>query len=372
VRFIILSILLSLLGWAHSTVDLSTEEEEANFHYGVYGIAEYRTKDLYPHGIEGSVGYENHGAAKKIQFTHLGAYLYGKTEADFLYGLELNHHKGAENTLNQTIERAYLGYETDTFGIKAGRGYNNLSFLNEKAWGYGFGSMPLAIDSFVDGTYIGDGLFVEYAHGPFKAYADVTKDQYNKVLRSTLKAEYDLDTLRVIAYFQSRDTTLTRVDYAQTQHSHGGTDDCTNLSPDERCFQRESRVFGLGFDTLLADIKVQGEYIYLDTEGSIENSEYQIRSDNAIHTLYLQMLGDYHHFIWGARSEWFMLDNSYTGPGATEIAGPLVSEDANEIQDLQTLLIGYQFDEGNRFLVEAKHSQNGWAAQFNYFFLFGH
>jgi hypothetical protein len=84
------------------------------------------------------------------------------------------------------------------------------------------------------------------------------------------------------------------------------------------------------------------------------------------------MLGDYHHFIWGARSEWFMLDNSYTGPGATEIAEPLVSEDANEIQNLQTLLVGYRFDEGNQFLFEMKHSQNGWATQLNYFFLFGH
>ena len=360
------------MGWAHSTVDLSHEEEDANFHYGVYGIGEYRTKDLYATGIEGSVGYENHGVPKEIQLTHLGAYLYGETEANILYGLELNHHKGAANTLNNILERAYLGYGSDAFEIKVGRGYNNLSFLNEKAWGYGFGNMPLALDSFIDGTYIGDGVFLEYTYGAFKTNVDVTKDQYNHVLRSTLKAEYDLDTLKLIAYFQSRDTTLTRVDYAQMKHSHGGTNDCTNLSQDERCFQRDSRLIGVGFDTILWDIKLQGEYIYLNTEGSIENNEYQIQSDNGIHTLYLQMLGHYHHVIWGIRSEWFLLDNSYTGSGATEIAKPLVSEDANDIQNLQTLLLGYQLDKGNQFSFEVKHSQNGWATQLNYFFLFGY
>ncbi|CAA6812712.1 MAG: Unknown protein [uncultured Sulfurovum sp.] len=374
-QYFIFLILLSLSLFAHSTLDLSSEQKEG-INYGVYSDIKYRDKDLYPRGIEGSLGYENHGTTKKAQFNHLGLYLFGDYEKNFIYGVEFNKHIDAEDSFDSYLEKAYVGYKTHHNNtLKLGRDYNNISFVNNKPYGYGFADMPLAIDSFLDGTYLGDGIFLEYANTDnMKSYLDVTQDKYNKNNRSTLKLEYNLKDTQLIAYLQYRKTAQLRFDYSATTHthSHGNQNGCTNLSSlNERCFERDNKLLGLGFNHKIGVFDLQGEYLYLDSKGDVYNNQYKVENHNKINTLYLQGLTNYQKILLGYRSEWFMFDNHYNGGGATEITAPLVSQNANKIQNLQTLMLGYKFNKNNKTSIELKQSQDDWAFGLNYNLFFG-
>jgi len=366
IRLFIL-LIFNIYIYAHSGLHMKEEANET-ISYGIYGDFEYRDKDLFPRGIEGSAGYENHGSTKDFQINHIGAFVNGRYIDNFVYSIEFNRHVGVENTFDSYLEKAYIGYDQNDFRLILGRNYNNISFVSEKAWGYGFAKMPLAIDSFFDGTYISDGIFLDYSFMGFTSYIDITKDKYTQTLRKTFKLSYDINNIKLISYIQTRETSKIMVDYASSEHSHshGSTDKCTNLDTTQRCFERENKVFGIGIDTKLDIIDIQSEYIYLDTKGYISNNNYKIESDNQIQTFYIQALSNYKDIIFGLRSEWFSFSNDYQGGGALEVTEPMVTSEANSIQNLQTILTGYKFNRYNRLIIQAEHSKGNWAGRLNY------
>lgn len=365
-RFLLL-ILFNLSIFAHSTVEKHQLHEE-RLNYGVFTNITYRDKDLYPQGIEGSVGYENHGKPKAGEINHIGLFANGKYESTFLYGVELNRHVDAPNTIDSYLEKLYVGYTHENYSVVAGREYNNISFVKEKAWGYGFAQMPIAIDSFVDSTYIGDGVFLDYKYNDFKAYLDITKDKYNQIPRTTMKIEYNLNAIKFISYLQLRNSSQMRVDYTTTQHTHthANQNGCNNLTQNERCVERKNQIFGLGINTKIDMFDIQSEYIHLDTQGTISNNQYKIDSHNKIDTLYLQLLTKYKEIFFGLRSEWFMFSNNYTGGGATEVATILTTNNSSTIQNLQTIMSGYEFNKYNKVIIQAEHSQDDWAMRLTY------
>ncbi len=362
---IFLSIFITVSLFAHSTVEKHKLNEEL-LNYGIFTNMSYRDKDLYPKGIEGTVGYENHGKLKAGEINHIGFFAHGKYESNFLYGIEVNRHVDAPSTIDSYLEKFYVGYTNENYSAVIGRDYNNISFLKEQAWGYGFAQMPIAIESFVDSTYIGDGIFVDYKLDNFKTYLDMTKDKYNQIPRATLKIEYNFNLIKLISYLQLRNSSQMRVDYATTKHTHANQNGCNNLSQNERCVERKNQVFGFGMNTKIKAFDIQSEYIHLDTQGSISDNHYKIDSHNKIDTLYLQMLTRYENILFGLRSEWFMFSNNYTGGGATEVATLLTSNNSSNIQNLQTIMSGYEFNKYNKAIIQVEHSQDDWAVRLNY------
>ena len=363
-----LLLIFSVPLFSHSILEHMESTEDENLSYGIYSDAAYRDKDLYPRGIEGSVGYENHGRVEKLQIHHIGLYLDATYDTNFLYGFEFNRHIDADDTFDEYLEKAYLGYGTEDYKVLLGRYYDDISFVNQKAWGYGFAQMPLAIDSFFDSTYISDGIFLNYSFMGITAYLDFSQDKYYQTSRRSFKLEYNADKFQFITYMQLRKKIQMRIDYASVQHNHthGNTDGCNNLGVEERCFERENKVFGLGIDANIKGIKIQSEYIYLDTEGYVSSSQYRVESENKIHTFYLQMLYNYNDILFGLRSEWFAFSNNYEGGGATEVANVIISEDSNDIQNLQTIMSGYRFNRYHQLIVQGEHSGDEWVGRLNY------
>lgn len=363
--FLLLILTLSL--FAHSGIHIE-DRESKTLSYGLYGDIAYRDKDLYPRGIEGSVGHENHGEAKKLELNHIGLFLDGKYEDNFLYGVELNRHNDAEDSFNSYLEKLYVGYESESYKILLGRNYNNISFVKDEIWAYGFAIMPLAVDSFFDGTYIADGVFLDYSFMGFTTYLDITQDKYYQTPRATLKLEYKSHNYKLISYLQLRKESQLRVDYASTQHSHshGSTNGCDELTIDERCYERKNSLFGLGFSLKEELFNLQAEYIYLDTEGYITSKQYRVKSENQIHSLYAQILSNYQDILFGFRSEWFIFSNNYSGGGALEVASKIVTKNADTTQYLQTLMLGYQFNKYNRVLLQSEYSQDNSALRVSY------
>jgi hypothetical protein len=366
-RIFVFSMLLLSQLFAHSVREVHEDEADADYtHYGIFADAMYRSDDLYPHGVEGSAGYENHGVPDKVQLNHIGVYLEGLYASRWRYGAEVNRHTDSPATFDGLVEKLYAGYGNEDGGIVAGREANNISFVREHPWGYGFAQMPLAVDSFFDGTYYGDGLFLDYRFDALKLAFDVTKDRFTKTLRSTFRAVYDADPFRVIAYAQLRERSEVRVNYAASTHTHTHGSGCNNLTENERCFERSNNVFGLGGEAHYDALRLQGEYIFLDTQGDVYNNSYKVESHNRIHSLYAQGIYAFSALELGLRTEWFIFSNRYSGDGASKIAEDMATDHADDAQYLNTAMASYRFGHSHKVIVQGENSQEGWAWRASY------
>jgi hypothetical protein len=351
--------LLHVTLFAHS-MHVSEPMSETLINYGIFADALYRDRDLYPYGVEGSAGFENHGLTKEVTLNHIGAFVEG-AYAYMRYGAELNRHAGAPNTFDGLIEKLYGGIGSESALLVGGREANHISFVRTKAWGYGFAAMPLAVESFFDGTYYGDGLFGDYRLRSWRFGADVMNDRYTKTPRVTLSLAWQGEALGLLAYAQWRDVSQVRSDYSSIKHTHTHGSGCNNLSQNERCIERDSQVVGVGGTFDDDALSLQGEYLLLHTEGEIFNNRYKVASNNTIHTIYLQAIYAWEYVDIGLRSEGFLFSNRYEGDGAQEIASLMDTQYRNDVQYLNTLMIALKPYKGNRAVFQAENSQDGWA-----------
>ena len=366
-RIFFLTILLLSQLFAHSVREVHEDENRSDaIHYGLFADVMYRSDDLYPYGIEGSAGYENHGVPDEVQLNHIGVYLEGVYDSRWRYGAEVNRHTDSPATFDGLVEKLYAGYGNDDGGIVAGREANYISFVREQPWGYGFAQMPLAVDSFFDGTYYGDGLFLDYRFDTLRLAFDVTKDRYTKTLRSTFRAAYETAPFRVIAYAQLRERSEVRVNYASSTDTHTHGSGCENLTENERCYDRRNNVFGLGVQAQQDALRLQGEYLFLETQGDVYNNRYKVKSHNRIHSLYAQGIYAFSALELGLRTEWFIFSNRYSGDGATQIAENVATEYSDDTQYLNTAMASYRFWKSHKVILQGENSQEGWAWRASY------
>ncbi len=346
--------------FAHSMTVPQTPER-SHLNYGIYGDVMYRDRDLYPNGVEGSAGFENHGVADAVELNHIGAYLYGDYEG-WLYGADINRHIDAPATFDGLVEKLYAGYGSDTMQLRAGRDSDPVSFVRSQPWGYGFATMPLGVDSFFDGTYFGDGLFADYDEGNWQLSADLMQDRYTQTLRATLRLGWQLSHhVTLDTYVQWRDTSEVRSDYSTSRHTHTHGSGCDNLSSFERCIKRSNTVAGLGAQGTFDAFSFLGEYMFLQGEGDVYSNRYKVESDVTLQTLYVQGIYTLKQLQLGLRSEGFVFSNRYDGAGATDVAELMRSGEDDEVQYLNTFLMSWRPCNGFAWMVQAENSQDGWA-----------
>ena len=370
-RYFLLFAVSGLSLFAHSMHDRADLHHDT-LNYGIFANIAYRDLDLYPRGIEGSVGYENHGEIKKLQLHHIGFFIDGNYDDAWLYGIEINRHVDAPSTLDSYVEKFYLGYRLDPGSLLVGRLYDSISFVNQKAWGYGFAQMPLSVDSLFDGSYITDGIKLAYDYEKFTGTLHLSRQKYTQAKRTTLRLSYKEELFEIATYAQIRDTTKIRVDYASTEHlhSHDNQGECDNLEFSERCFERESKLFGIAFNAHYQDLNYLAEYIYLDTKGDVSNSQYKADNHNKISTLYGQVIYNPAPFSVGVRGEYFNFENNYKGAGAFKITQEITNKHSNSSQYLFTLMGSYELNSYNKTIVQAEKSQYDWALRLNHTFIF--
>jgi|GEM_PF-3536392 len=361
----------SAILFAHSMKDHEDLHHDT-LNYGIFANIAYRDLDLYPRGIEGSIGYENHGETKKVQLHHIGFFLDGNYNDTWIYGMEINRHVDAPSSFNSYLEKLYAGYQFETTKILLGRLYDAISFVNQKAWGYGFAQMPLSVDSFFDGSYITDAFRLEQSYSAFTSSLHLAQEKYTQAKRATLRVSYKAPLFTLATYFQWREKAKIRIDYSTTQHlhSHDNQGECDNLEFSERCFERQSKLFGLAIDANYNSLSYLAEYIYLDTQGDISNSQYKIQNHNKIHTLYGQAIYNLSAFDVGLRAEVFHFQNEYEGAGALKVAETMTSEHANSSQYLLSFMGSYSLNKYNKTILQAEKSQDDWAFRINHTFIF--
>jgi len=366
-RIFLLTALLVLRLFAHTVSETPRDEHAADgMRYGIFADALYRSDDLYPHGVEGSAGYEIHGVPGEAQLNHIGFYVNGTYASHWRYGVQVNRHYYSPATFDGLVEELYAGYGNKNGNVTVGRDANNISYVRQEPWGYGFAQMPIAVDSFFDGTYYGDGIFLDYRFDALKLAGDLTKDRYWGTPRATFRVAYEREPFSLIAYVQLRERSEIRVDYASTTHTHSHGNGCNNLTDNERCFDRSNQVLGLGGRSRSDSLRIQGEYIYLETQGDVYNNRYKVKSHNRIHSLYLQGIYGIGALDLGIRTEGFLFSNLYSGDGAAQIADDVATDHADELQYLNTFMIGYRLGRSNRMYLQSENSQDGWAWRFSY------
>lgn len=372
---ILLSSLLAISLFGHGEVLHNNQINEAkSYDYGFFFNTIYKNKDLYPSGITQAQGYENHGETDKIEVEHYGIFANGNIN-NFIYDIEINRHIDSPRKSNDMIEKLSFGYKYDELFLKAGRDYNEVSFIDSKDWGYGFINMPLALDSFFNKTLRADGVFAVYDNDKLRVSGDLSKDIYDNKNRKTLKASYDFGTLEVISYVQGREIFETKNDFSLAQHSHThGTQDsgCSSLTSSEVCFENESLVFGTGAKVEFEKFEILGEYLNLKSDGQIKDNRYKIEHDTQVESVYLQIFSKNEQFNYGFRSEIFWFDKELIGLGATSVASKmgLSSKDERE-QYLHTLGVNYKIDNTQKvFMDNSYDGDSEFAIKFNYIFRF--
>lgn len=323
---------------------------EKTYRFGGFLDLQYRSDDLYPAGPKGSSGYELHGEPEKVEAEHIGLYM-ETLWADRWEGvLELNRHNVAEDTLDQTVERCFGGFREKSFRVRAGRQEQGVSFVSEKAWGYGFSQMPLGLESAFGSSFYGDGVSVRAGNEYVSIRWDTMRDMYTDAPRSgvKLKGMFELSPFRadLIGYYQRQGSSQQRKDTAAVQHSHTHGSGCDNLSSTELCFELERSVYGGGVALESEPLSIQAEWIVSDDEGTVQSSQYLIERNSQNHTLYLQGLFRVAQFELGVRRELFWYGDRYEGSGSTEIAEQLGLSDKKEAYELlDTAVVGYSLGE---------------------------
>lgn len=347
--------------------------EEINYNYGFFFNAMYKSKDLYPNGITQAEGYENHGETDKIEIEHYGIFTNGNIN-NFVYDIEINRHIDSPRKSNEMIEKLSLGYEYNNFLLKAGRDYNDISFMDSKDWGYGFINMPLALDSFFNKALRADGVFAIYDNDRLRISGDSSNDIYDNKNRKTLKTSYDFGNIELISYLQKRDSFESKKDYSTTQHSHShGIEEngCNSLIGNEICVENESLVYGIGAKIEFDKFDILGEYINLKLDGDIKDSSYKIEHNTQVESSYLQIFTKNEEFNYGFRSEVFWFDKELIGSGANSIATKMgLSSKDERKQYLHTLGLNYKINNAQKIFVDNSHDGNkNFAIKFNYQFI---
>jgi len=359
------------LSFGHSLHIHQPSDINVSTDFGGFAHISYRNSDLYPKGIEQGYGYENHGDVDKINIEHLGIY-FNKKMGNVAVNLELNHHIGANWTPNELVEKANVVYFDGRYGITFGRDYNNISFVREKNWGYGFIQMPLAVDSLFDKTHSIDGIFGSYKMGGFSLKGDFGADQYGHKQRRTLRGSYLYENIELITYYQQRNTTKSRVDFSAVTHSHSHGSGCDGMTTNELCIENEATVFGVGAKVNFGNrYELLGEYLQYESKGGIETNQYIITHETIIQSAYLQLISTNERFNYGLRGEYFWYDTTLDGSGATAVATLMNLDDGNEaIKYLYTLNVNYNITTAQNIALEIKKSDLNTAVRVNYLLRF--
>lgn len=372
---ILLSSLLSVSLFAHSDTQHTTNNTTQNYNYGFFFNSMYKNKDLYPTGITQAQGYENHGETDKIELEHFGIFAYGDIN-NFLYNFEVNRHIDSPKKSNEMIETANIGYKHDNYSLKVGRDNNDISFMDSKEWGYGFINMPLAIDSFFNKTLRADGIFVAFDNDKLRVSGDLSKDIYDNKNRRTLKASYNFGNIEILSYVQNREEFESKNDYATVSHSHSHSlaSDCSTLSSTEVCTQNDALVYGAGAKVEFDKFEVMGEYLNLQSDGNIKDSQYKISHDTEVESAYLQVTSKNEKFNYGVRSEVFWFEKELVGSGATSIANKMGITSGSESEKyLHTLGMNYKIDNRQKvFMDNSYDGDSDFAVKFNYIFRFAY
>ncbi|HQS78536.1 MAG TPA: hypothetical protein PLC57_09435, partial [Sulfurovum sp.] len=366
-KVLIFILLAATFSFGHTGKIRQPEDANISSDFGAFANISYRDEDIYPKGIERAQGYEDHGSPGEVYIEHLGIY-YTKKIEKINFNFELNHHAWAEWTLNELVEKANIGYYDENYGLELGRDYNNVSFMREMIWGYGFIQMPLAIDSFFDQTNVGDGVFASYKIDRFTFRGDYAADQYAHKLRKTIRASYEYDTIKLISYYQQRSPVKNRVDFSAITHSHTHGSGCDQMTQNELCMDNETSVFGLGTKVKLNNsYELVGEYIQYKSEGDIETQQYKVSQNNTIHSTYLQLMSTNEKFNYGLRGEYFWYNTILDGPGATEVSSLMSLNTAIvPVNYLYTANINYYFTKSQKIAFEIKKSNQDLAMRLNY------
>lgn len=390
---ILLSSLLAISLFGHGDIPhdnvVSNDKNSKNYNFGLFFNAIYKNKDLYPTGITQSEGYENHGETQKVELEHFGLFANGNIN-NYIFDIELNRHVDAEKELNEVIEKFSLGYNYNSYSLKVGRDYNDVSFIDSKEWGYGFINMPLAIDSFFNGTLRGDGAFLAYDNNELRLSSDFSKNIYDNKNKLTFKASYDFGNIELLSYVQAREkfysnkyyTTSTSSSgdstynpYAATHtHSHGTTETNTSSSDsdmNELSIENKSLVYGIGSKVDLDKFEIIAEYLNLHSTGDIEDAIYLIEHDTRVESVYVQLTSKNEKFNYGLRSEVFWYDKSLYGSGASTVAEEMgISPIKEKEKYLHTLDVNYKIDDKQKIFMDNSYSNYQTAIKFNYLFRF--
>lgn len=354
-RILIYLTALCALAFGHGGVQHEYTTPEKKWRFGVFADLQYRTDSLYPAGPSGTFGYELHGKAKQIEAEHLGAFAYGPLSDSFDALIEINHHYGADLTVNELVERAFVAYTGGPFSLRAGRMEYPVSFVSEEPWGYGFSQMPIGLETYERNSLYGDGLTASLTFGSVKVDASVLSDQYSDATRTTLKASGSFHALgashTLIAYAQHQNEETNLYDTTPT-HSHSHSTGCDALSAGQFCFDTQRTLLGAGYSLSYSGASFQTEWIKAIDSGTVRSSEYQIDRSGENNALYAQLLYAHDSFEGGVRYEQFWFRNEYEGGGATELASQIEEEGSHSGESLTTLMLAYRFYKGNTFRIE--------------------
>jgi hypothetical protein len=373
-RILIALTSLCALAFGHGGAPHAYPEAKEKWQFGGFADLQYRTDTLYPTGPSGTFGYELHGEEERVEAEHLGLFARGPLGDSFDAAVELNRHNGADATLNDFVERAYVRYTTERFSLRAGRMEYALSFVARQPWGYGFSQMPLGLETYARSALYGDGLSASYTSGNVRLDADILADQYSHVMRSTLKASGSFHALgashSVLAYAQYQDEEENLFDTSPTHtHSHGTG--CDALSPGQFCFDTQRTLLGAGYTFSYSGARFQTEWLKAFDRGTVRSSEYKVDRNGEHNALYAQLLYALDAFEGGARYERFWFTNEYDGGGAAELAAQIEGEGRHSSESLTTLMLSYRLLKEHTFRIEyaTDNDESLWRFQYVLFLL---
>jgi hypothetical protein len=354
-RILIALTALCALAFGHGGAPHAYVTPGKTWRFGAFADLQYRTDTLYPTGPSGTFGYELHGKEKQIEAEHLGLFVSGPLNDSFDALIELNRHNGADATLGDIVERAYVAYAEGPFMLRAGRIEYALSFVAQQPWGYGFSQMPLGLETYERSALYGDGLSASYAFGNVKLDADALADQYSHALRTTIRASADFHALgtshTVLAYGQYQQKATNRYDTSAIHtHSHG--DGCDSLLAGQFCFDTERVLAGAGYTFSRSGLRFQAEWLQTFDNGTVRSSEYKVDRTGEHASLYAQLLYALDAFEGGARYERFWFTNEYDGGGAAEVAAQIEGKGRHSGESLTTLMLSYRLFKEHTFRLE--------------------
>ena len=361
--------------WGHGFIQSSKTQnsEILKERYGAFLDLQYRDENIYKNGYLGSHGYELHGLENTAQLQHMGLF-YSFSYHNFNGAVEVNSHNGSDNSLDESIERAFLGYSTDNISLRLGRTEYAISLIEMKGYGYDFIKMPLALNSFFSGNYYGDGISINLHTTHFNLQMDGLADMYSKKGKYSVKLSYTNhfyhNDMQLYSYFHKQPNVLSKFLSTSHQDGHSHSSGCSTLESGELCFDGSRDVYGVGLVFQNHYINFLSEFLYNDERGDIRSSSQQIEEESKQYSAFTQLIFPISYFNIGYRYEYFWFDNSYNGLGARDIKNTIFNNNfTTKQQYLGTALLSYIYH-SHTFKVEYQHSENEKSIGLQYLFVF--
>lgn len=374
-RYFILIFFLYIQVFAHGFIQQSKSNNTKVLQerYGAFLDLQYRNKNIYENGYLGSHGYELHGEEKEAQLQHLGLF-YSFAYQNFTGAIEANSHNGSDNSLNETIERAFIGYNIPNFSLRLGRAAYAISLVEIRAYGYDFIKMPIALNSFFSGNYYGDGISMNFYTEHFNLQVDALADMYSNYGKYSAKLSYtnhiNHNDIQLYAYFHKQPKVINKFSSTAHKDKHSHSSSCSLLETGELCFDGSRDVYGTGFSLNNHHINLLTEVLYNNEEGNIRSSTQQISEQSKQYSAFTQIIIPISKFNIGYRYEYFWFDNQYNGLGAEDIKNTIFQNSlAINNEYLGTALLSYTYKSHN-FRIEYQHSKKENSIGFQYLFIF--